>query len=255
MRPLRFYTPEGKPYRRREGVELEIEEWLLLHHSERAARAPGALPETLVYFLRRNDETDEEYYGALVDEIGKRITRIAGSRLRGLPPVTAEDIVTRVQLEFLQLLLSEWGSRDTDYLEVAFALAVTRRTHKLVRQYKFSPWSRLDNSVMAGADDDEDEIERLELVPDRAPGPEAVLLEGENQSLISERYEKALAAIEDERHREAAILYFVEGWPVISRNADKNDLVTHFGVSETQMKRWLRRGRMQMRKVLEVVTR
>ena len=91
------------------------------------------------------DETDEEYYGALFDEIGKRITRTAGSRLRGLPPVTAEDIVTRVQLEFLQLLLAEWGSRDTDFLEVAFALAVTRRTHKLVRQYKFSPWSRLDN--------------------------------------------------------------------------------------------------------------
>ena len=74
--------------------------------------------------------------------------------------MTAEDIVTRVQLDFLQLLLAERGSRDTDFLEVAFALAVNRRTHKLVRQYMSSPWSRLDNSIMAGADDDEDEIER-----------------------------------------------------------------------------------------------
>ena len=236
-------------------MDLEIEEWLPLSHSERAARAPGAQPETLVYFVRRKDSTDEEYYGALVDEIGKRITRIAGSRVRGLPPVQAEDIVTGVQGEFLQLLLAEGGSRDIDYLEVSFAHAVIRRTHKLVRRYKCFSWSRLDNSVMARADVDEDDIERLKRLPDRAPGPEAALLEKENQRLTSEKCQTALAAIEDERDREAAILHFVYGWPVVSRTADKNDMVTHFGLSESQIKRMLKRGRMQMRQALEVITK
>ena len=56
-------------------------------------------------------------------------------------------------------------------------------------------------------------------------------------SRLFERYEKALAAIEDPLLREAAILYFIEGWPVISSIADKNDLVTHLGISEAQMRR------------------
>lgn len=164
VRLLRFQNPDGKTYRRRDRAELQIAEWLPLSHSERAARAPEALLETLVYYVRRKDSTDEEYYSALFDEIGKRITHTAGSRVRGLPPVTAEDIVTRVQWDFLQLLLAERGSRDTDFLEVSFAQAVIRRTHKLVMQYKSSPWSRLDNGIMAGADDDENGIERLKLV-------------------------------------------------------------------------------------------
>ena len=84
---------------------------------------------------------------------------------------------------------------------------------------------------MAGGDDDEDGIERLELVPDPRLDLKPSCWRGRISLFISERYESTRG------HQMNGIakprsLYFVDGWPVISRNADKNDLVTHFGLSE-----------------------
>src|SRR5215831_1238911 len=95
VRRLRFHGPDGKPRRRPETVENDIADMLSLPHAERAARASDACNETLVYFIRRRDDSDEQYFEAFVGELDSRIVDLASRYVVGLPAVTGEDIVEK----------------------------------------------------------------------------------------------------------------------------------------------------------------
>jgi hypothetical protein len=251
VRRLRFHAPDGKPYQRPETVENQIADMLPLHHSERAAQAPVASSEALIYFIRRADSKEGAYYDALVEEIDTRLVNQAGRYVRGLPQVTGEDIVMRVQDEFRKLILAERSSARSEFLEVSFALAVKRRTLQLVNLYRSSPWSRRANAA-AEADDEELTERQLQQIPDGRPDPERALLEQEQQDIRKELCEKALGAITDPLDREIATLHWLEGWPIQSKFPDEDDLVTRYGTTKRRIDRRLERSKKQMRSALGV---
>jgi hypothetical protein len=249
VRRLRFHGPDGKPRRRPQTVEKDIADMLSLPHAERAARAPDACNETLVYFIRRRDDTDEQYFEAFVVELDNRMVDLASRYVVGLPAVTGEDIVGQVQWEFRQLVLAERGSAQTEFLEVAFALAVKKRTLKLVNRYLSSPWSRRD--TLYAEDDDEEITEReLQRIPDEGPGPEGSVLHEEERARCRKLCEAALAGITNPRHRKAATLHWIEGWPIQSTVKGKADLVTCFRTTPGRIKRWLKQALKEMRAAL-----
>jgi hypothetical protein len=247
VRRLRFHATDGKPRKRPETVENEIAGMLPLPHSERAAKAPVALNEALIYFIRRRDSKEDQYYDAFVEEIDRRIVDLAGRYVRGLPQVTGEDIVMKVQHEFRQLILADRESARTEFLEVAFALAVKKRTLQLVNLYKSSPWSRRANAAAEAADE-----ELAERIPDGRPDPERILLEQERQDLCKESCERALGAITDPLDREIAALHWLEGWPIQSKFADEDDLVRRYHTTKRRIDRRLERAKKQMRAALGV---
>ncbi len=163
---LRFFGPDGKPYERHPKTEDNIAELLPLPHAERAAKAPFALNETLVYLIRRADSKSGPYYDVWCDEISKRLVGLAEYYTRELPEPTASDIVMKVQSDFERILFAERASARTDFLEVAFALAVKKRTLQLVNLYVSSPWTQQSK---AAADDEETERE-LQGIPEKGPG-------------------------------------------------------------------------------------
>ena len=244
VRRLRFYGPDGKPRQRPELVENEIADMLPLQHAERAAKAPVARNETLIYFIQRRDDASAHYYEPFVEEIDKRVADIAERYVRTLRKETGEDIVMKVQDEFRKLILAERASAGTEFLEIAFALAVKKRTLQLVSLYLCSPWSRRVEIDAPDAADDEDAEWRL----DSRPGPEAELLALERKEFS----ESALDAITDPRHRKAAILHWLEGWPIVSKDKDGPDLITRFRTTEGRVKRWLKKAMEEMRAALGV---
>jgi hypothetical protein len=251
VRRLRFYGPDGKPYQRPETVENDIAEMLSVHHSQRAGRAPFALNESLIYCIRRRDNNDEQYHEVFVGEIDKRLADHAGRYVRKLPQVQAEDIVTKVQHEFRELIFAERGSARTEFLEVAFALAVKKRTLQLVNLYWSSPWSRRSNA--AALDDDEEITEQeLQRIHDRSPDPEAALLDKENQALCKQLCERALDAITDPLDREIATLHWLDGWPIASKIRGEPDLVGKYRTSRGKIEWRLERGKRQMRAAVGV---
>jgi hypothetical protein len=239
VRRLQFHGPDGQPRQRLEAVENEIKGMLPLPHSERAARAPACRSETLVYFIKRPDDSDNRYLDVFAGEIDKRVVDQADRYVFGLPPVKAEDIVRRVQWDFRLLLVAERPSAKTEFLEIRFALAVKTRTLQLMSLYRSSPWSR---QVDIDAPDSEGEWQQ-----ETGPGPEDVLLELESK----ERCGTAIAAITDPVDREAATLHWLEGWPIASQKG-KRDLVTHFGTTRRRIERRLERAMKQMRAALGV---
>jgi len=251
VRRLRFHAPDGKPRQRPETVENQIADMLPLRHSERTAQAPVALSEALIYFIRRPDSKEDAYYDAFVEEIDRRLVNQAGRYVRGLPQVTGEDIVMRVQNEFRKLILAERGSARTEFLEVAFALAVKKRTLQLVNLYRSSPWSRRANAA-AEADDEELTERQPQRIPDGRPDPERALLEQENQDVCNELCKKALGVVTDPLDREISTLHWLEGWPIQSKFPGKDDLVTRYRTTKRRIDRRLERSKKQMRAALEV---
>jgi hypothetical protein len=237
VRRLQFHGSDGKPRQRLEAVENEIAGMLPLPHSERVARAPVCRSETLVYFIRRPDDSSALYLEAFAGEIDKRLVDLADRYVWGLSPDKGQDIVGKVQSEFRQLLLAERPSPSTEFLEIRFAAAVKKRTLQLMNLYLSSPWSR---QVYIDAPDADDELQQ-----DAGPGPEDMLL---NKQLC----ETALAAITDRRHREAATLHWIEGWPIVSKVQGKRDLVSYFRTTEGRIKEWLKQAMKEMRAALGV---
>lgn len=245
---LRFFGPDGKPYERHPKTEDNIAELLPLPHAQRAEQAPFALTETLVYLIRRADSKSGPYYDALCAEISKRLVGQAEYYTRELPEPKASDIVMKVQSDFERILFAEHGSARTDFLEVAFALAVKKRTLQLVNLYLSSPWTQQSK---AAADDEESDRE-LQGIPEKGPGPEGALLDKEEQALGMEMCKTALGAIQNPLLREAARLYWIDGWPVVSKIRGEDDLVGYLRKSEAQIRRGLKQAMQEMRAALGV---
>src|SRR5439155_22888534 len=143
-------------------------------------------------------------------ELSKRTARIANRWVHRLDEISAEEILWRVEQKVFDLVLAETPSRESDFLEIAFVQAVQRRTANAVDRHNNSPIGRRRRAILsdpADNDNDTDEIERpIELAVDGRPGPEAILLQLEYESLRPEWLQKALAAgaaVKDPRHLEA----------------------------------------------------
>src|SRR5437763_1604732 len=128
VEPLTSKTAAGKPYERSASVQAEISRTLALHPPEWLRRAPDLQNETLVHLIRQSRDRDSDLMGHLMQILSKRIHRLARSRLRGFDKMTAQDMVLRVDIAVLELVLARKPSLNSEFLEVAFAEDVMKRT-------------------------------------------------------------------------------------------------------------------------------
>src|SRR6266446_9538458 len=126
-------TAEGKQYQRPAAVKEEIDRVLSLDHSGLQAAARQIRDETLVYLIRHLGRSDDELRGELLQELSRHIVRQARRWVRGLSPAAAEEIILQVEIEILEIVLTETPSRKSDFLEIGFSQALVGRTLNKVR--------------------------------------------------------------------------------------------------------------------------
>jgi hypothetical protein len=188
--------------------------------------------------------------GPLLKEIGQRTLRHARRKVKWLDPMQAEHVVEKVEYSILLLLLSEEPSRQADFLEIAFAKSVEQRTLDEIRKLKSSTLlGHRGEFRPAYGDTDVSEFESkrpLLLAPDSRPDPLEIFLKAEDKERVKALVEKASGAMKDPRHLEAVVLHFVHGWPIESKKGIP-DLVSHFGVSARQIRKWIATALKEMR--------
>jgi len=241
VEPLKTLNADGTPYDRPGHVQTELGGILALSHSERAAEAPGVHSETLVYLIRHRKQADEELYEVVFQELSKRIVRTARRHVRGFPKIAIEEIVSRVEMQILELLVANSLDPAGDFFEVGFAQGVEGRTRNARRGYQRSLMGGRRGWVVTDeTDEDGDEIERpIELVEDNAVGPEDIVLAMKDEERRRELFGRARAVVKDPRYLEAAMLFFCENWQIRSKDPNKGSLERHFGATDSQIRYWI----------------
>jgi hypothetical protein len=251
VRQLTFSTQEGKPYERRADVEAEIgralavprADWVQMAKTEGQDRLSS---EALVFLTREVRHSDHDLFGQLVEQLSRRVKRIAARWARGFDPQTTEDILLQVELRIIERLLAEPPSRQSEFLEIAFGSAVKARTINVVAQRKQDPLSLLGAALRA--DGEEEEPERpMELVPDERPGPDEIVSEIEDRARTRQLVATACAAVADPRHLKALILHKIRGWPLYDQDPAKPTLAVRFGRSPRQIQNWINGALKAMR--------
>jgi len=241
----------GQAYRRWADVEAEMQRMSRLPQSDWLAEAEHLQSETLVFLIRQTRRASQELYGRLVQELSRRMVRIANRWAQGLDEITTEEIVSQVEIKVLQLVLADTPSRQSDFLEGAFGKAVERFTINAVEKHNNSVLGRRGDLVAPVDPENDEEFEEIEgpieLAPDDRPGPEAVFLQLQDEARRPELIRKACDAVKDPRRLEAVILHYVDGWPVASRDPNQPDLERHFHASSRQIKRWIAAALKAMR--------
>jgi hypothetical protein len=248
---LKSLNRDGKRYERSATVLTELGRILSLPQYDWIAEAEHLQNETLVFLIRKTRRGDPEVYGCLFQELITRITRHARRWVWGLDPTIAEEIVSKVEIDIMNLVLAQESSRKTEVLEVAFARAVKRRTVNAARNHKGSPMGRRGRIQADATDEDGDEIERpIELVADDRPGPQTILLETEDEARRPELIRKLLDAVKHPQQREALDLHYLGGLPITSRDPGKTDLVRRLQATSGQIKHRIAAGLKAIRKAI-----
>jgi hypothetical protein len=249
--PLGSSKIDGTPYLRRHDIEDEIVQALGRPHSEWAAMAETKdderlSNEALVFLVRQMRNGDRDLFGRLVYELTSRTLRIAARYAKGFDRDTTNEILWQVEKEVVDLVLIESASRKSDFLEIAFGMAVERRTINIVDRRNHSPLP-LTASFVDGFEEESEPERATELVVDERDGPEDVVAQLEDEARRPILIRKAQAAVKDQRHLEAVILHHVRGWPITDKNPTKPTLVRHFKVSERQIRNWIKDALKVMR--------
>jgi hypothetical protein len=252
--PLRSRTLDGRLYQRPEHVDAQIAEIMGLRHHQRVSRLPDLLHEAVVHCIRRMRLSSKPVYGLFVQELCRRIFRIARRHTRELDKVTREDILTMVEIGIMKLVLADKPSRKTEILEIAFARVVEKRTLNMVRNYERSPWSRKADIVPPHIDEDDDEeVERpIELAVDDREGPEIQVVQSMEAARKAQQVQTGYAAVKDPLDLKAVKLHFEDGLPISSKDPGKPDVVGVLGESRGQVNYRLSRAYTQIRKALGV---
>ena len=240
--PLTASKRDGTPYKRFEDVEAQIQVAIA---SDPLTWQIGKLKsETLVYLARWLwPQGNDLVLGRVIDCLGRRIARIARDFLGDFAEPVATELVSEIAQEVnLRIFVTE-QTRQSEFLEVAFRMAVQRRVLNAVERYGDRARTEVVASTFERESDDEDDDGLLESFPDGERTP----LES---AIGAERIQTALDAVTDKRHREAAILRYCQGWPISDTDADNQTLCSHFGKSPRQIQNWLNRALKEMRAAL-----
>jgi hypothetical protein len=255
VQPLESLRTDGTPYTRPVGVQTELARILALPHSERAAEARHFHSETLVYLIRRRSRfADEELYEVVFTELIKRITRTARRLVRGFPKIAVEEILSKVEMQILELLVANSMDPAGDFFEVGFTQGVEGRTRNARRSYQRSTMGGRRGWLIIGeTDEDGDEIERpIELVEDNGPSPEDIVFAMKDEEFRRDLFERARVRIKDPRYIEAAMLFFCENWQIRSKDPNKGSLERHFGATDSQIRYWISVVVKTMRELLPI---
>lgn len=238
---------DGCPYVRHADTEEEVSEALA---TEPANWKPCDLSsECIVHLIRTQiGQSDKTVMGRLLEVIMRRTTRIATDNSKGFDQVRTEEIVTKVGEEVIGLILADAPSRKSEFLEISFRLAVKRKTLNLVESKRAEPRQVRLKSPSSDSDDTTGKSASAGHEPeDPGPGPVDVAIESEELALTGDQIRVGLAAITDERHREAIILHYLHGWPVTDKDSNTPTLENHFRVSDRTIRKWFERAKAEMR--------
>lgn len=255
IEPLSSRMPDGTPYRRPAYVDAAIIEGLLMTQAQRLANLQRWPSEAVFHFTLHAPPADEQAYGDMFVELGRRATRTAFSCVRGMDKNVAKEIIKEAEHRVFVLALTKQPSRERDILEVTFAKAVE---HDTFNRMKFHLRSNLGGRAFFQHLKDEDgtEIERpVELIPGTDPGAEVQLLNLKERDLRHRLLRIACQAVPDRMVLRALVLHHGYGWPVKSTDGNISCLCRHFGVPERSMYRMLAEGMAAMRKALHVEVR
>jgi hypothetical protein len=247
---LTFSKEDGTPYTRFPDVENEIARALGYPRAEwlRMLEGPGRLSrETLVFLIREVSDSDRDLCGRLIQQLCKSVVRIAQEWARGFDRITTDELLLKVEIEIIELVLAETPSRQSEFLEIAFADAVKKRTINAVEKRKNSP---MPLRMQSCGDPSSDKIEienRADQVQDEEPNPEQWTEQQENKVRLRELIGRAGAAVKDPRHLEAVILHHVRNWPLTSKDQTTPTLARHFGMSGRQIQNWINNALKVMR--------
>ena len=234
--PLTHADANGKPYVRSDVVSGEIAEAL----GTDVSTWPSAKlrSETLVHLIRVLCGTggEESQLGPLVQKLGTHIAQIAKDFAKGFDRTTTEEIVVNVGKDVIALVLSESPTRQSEFLEVNFRVAVKRRTLNEVEKRQHYPRKRELVAV-------EGKANPLESVADDGPTPEVSAIQSEARDLVK----KGLGAVSDPRHREAVMLHHLQGWPITHKDPETPTLCKHFDMTARQIQNWMRTAFAEMR--------
>ena len=235
--PLTKSKLDGTPYKRRADIEACIAEVLQRPQNEWATIA-GELPdEALVFIIRQADKNDSNLIGGLVKDLSRRIVNVGRRWAKGFSLVTTEEILLAVETKVIELVFLERPSRQSEYLEIAFANAVKKRTlSEVIAQ-------RNQASIMCPPVEERGQQQPI----DDGAGPLEIILKAENAKLAR----RALAAVPDERHRQAVVLRHVRGWPLTCSDPTQPSLERHFGMSGRQIQNWITSALEIMRAEIE----
>jgi hypothetical protein len=252
VEPLTKCRMDGRPYVRRPDVEEQI---CRVRETD-PATWPGlakALPgsderlksETIVHLvriLRRRGEST--IAGHLIEQLSKRAVKITMTWAKGFDQTTTEEIVYEVDGRSIEFILAETPTRQSEFLEVAFATAVKRRTLRRVVQLQNQPRTyQFARPSDVGDGSDGTATNPLEATPDGEPSPEEVAIAWETSDVLR----RCVGAITNPKHREAVILRFVVGWPISTNDESKPSLCSHFGRSARQITNWFAEAYKEVR--------
>ena len=226
-----------------------------LSRSRWVAEAENLQNETLVFLIRRTHRVNDEVCGGLLVELCRRINERTRRFARDLDNVDEEELLSTVEIRVLELVLSEERSRKHDILEIAFAQAVDRLAQDLLKKQRNSPMFNPAEIAADCSDEDGDRIERpIESAADFRPGPEDILLNLDDRIHRHRLLQKALKAVTDPRHLEAAILHYAYGVPITSTQRGTENLKRHFRKDPRQIRYWIATAMKQMREALGIET-
>lgn len=250
IEPLTHVTRGGQPYHRTPEVEAQIASALRLRPAALVLRtkvrdrnaAEFLKEECLVYFIRMYSQAaDLDTVNALAHVLLRRCALWTTSRFRALGLHRDEAVKAYQDLvgDTVDAVIDPESDRG-DFFQVRFWLALRSRLlnvyDKWVRANKhdeqYDSLTDVAGHSRSDASDDPTGRERLE---ERTGSEEDLAMDAERRMVIQE----ALFAIRDERHREAFVLRYFEGWPLEADDPNEACLSRHFGVSIKTVYNWL----------------
>jgi hypothetical protein len=249
-------TRNGERYVRPPHVEDEIRRVLSMSREDCLGQAKSIQNETLVYFIRLTHESDDELCGRLTKELCKRVRFRTRSFSRELDNYDKEQFLNDLEIHVLTDVFTRERSREREILEIAFGWAVQRLARDEFEKFRNSTAGNIAEIPVDSTDEDwdgEEEVERpIEFLPDASSGPEQILL---NLDMAEHRHQllrRALEAISEPRHREAAILHWGHGTPVDTCKRGTPSLTRRFRKEARQIRYWLTTAMNQMRTALGI---
>lgn len=240
---------DGRPYKRREDIEAQIAEAMAADPSTWDLKQLKS--ESLVYLIRWLwRKNDQKNIGRLIDCLGRRIARIAGDYTSGFNPTVADDFGADIACDISDHIFASTPTRQSEFLEISFRQAVERRAINRRAKLRYRRRHEISESILRTVSTEDGEIGIVAACADDSAGPEEHLLQSEEMRLTPERVRAGLSAITDERHREAVVLRFIEGWPMTDDDPAIPTLKSHFSMSVRQIQNWINTAIYQMRSAL-----
>ena len=256
IRPLVSPTREGEQYVRPAHVQDEIRRILPMSREACMRQAKNLGNESLVFFIRLTHESDDELCGKLTKELCNRVQWLARPFCKSLDDYDKEQFLSDVEIQVLAKVFTKEPSRGREYLEIAFGQAIKGLACDELRKFRNSTAGNIAEITVDSSDEEwggEEEVERpIEFLPGLASGPEDILLRLETAEERLQLLQKALDAVEDPRHLEAAILHWGHGIPVDSCKRGAPSLARRFRKDARQIRYWLTTAMGQMRAALGI---